>query len=99
MITLNWINDNEGVATATVPMVEAGQRGVYKIFIIPRPPYCDRGSYHVIVDWTAGYGLDGEEGFPRYYFELETAKREMELWVNKRATCLEAVNNMPNKNL
>lgn len=92
MITLNWINDNEGVTCAAVPMVEAGVHGVYMISIIPRPAYCDRGAYHVIVDWTAGFGLDSQEGFPRYYFELETAKREMELWVNKRASCLEAVN-------
>lgn len=76
--------------SAEVPATEAGKVGFFTICIAPRPHYCDRGQFLVHIFAHGVLDLDGQESFPRYYFELETAKREMELWVNKRQACLEA---------
>lgn len=50
------------------------------IWIETRPGYCDRGRYHAMTDAP----LDNQEGWPRYYFDLETAKREVIEWVKVR---------------
>lgn len=48
----------------------------------PRPSYCDRGRWqaHMLDD---GYPhnqnpFDAADGFPRYYFDLDRAKAEIE---------------------
>ncbi len=74
-----------------------GELGHHQISIIPQRYSMDRGKYLVMIGTIGGFGLDEQEGFPRYYFELETAKREMELWVNCREECLNA-NRIQNEN-
>lgn len=59
------------------------------IWIGPRPPYCDRGNWLAHVDTIAGthpldFSIDFQDGWPRYYFDLERAKAECEAWLTKR---------------
>lgn len=82
---LEWKGpDDDGGYEATVPARDHRGLGEYRIYAIPRPHYCDRGRWHVLVFATGVDGLDGQEGFPRYYFKLENLKEEMELWVEGR---------------
>ncbi len=45
-------------------------------WIQSRPIYCDRGHWEANINVPCG--LDGQDGFPRYYMLLETAKQEIE---------------------
>jgi hypothetical protein len=52
-----------------------------------RPPYCDRGNYLARIDEVSGHlamDLDGQDGWPRYYFDEQRAKLEIEAWLKKR---------------
>ncbi len=49
--------------------------------LIPRPAYCDRGRWLALCDAP----LDAQEGWPRYYFTLETACTEILAWLKARA--------------
>jgi len=57
-----------------------------RIWLIPRPAYCDRGHWlaqvhaigHLALD------LDQQDGWPRYYFDLDRAKAEVEAWLQRR---------------
>jgi len=51
------------------------------IWIQERPHYCDRGRYVVMTDAP----LDHQEGWPRYYFDLNVAKTEIDRWVAGRS--------------
>ncbi len=51
-------------------------------WITMRPVYCDRGHWQLNIDLPLG--LDHQDGFPRYYMTLETAKKETELFLNWR---------------
>ena len=48
----------------------------------PRPSYCDRGRWQAHIDCpgfpTNPKPFDAADAFPRYYFNLERAKAEME---------------------
>ncbi len=57
------------------------------ITIEPRPSYCDRGRYIAKLFPTAALALDidGQDLWPRYYFDLERAKAECDAWLEKRA--------------
>jgi hypothetical protein len=55
------------------------------VWIVKRPVYCDRGHYQANVDGIVG--LDGADGFPRYYMSLEVAMAEMEAWLAWRFEC------------
>jgi hypothetical protein len=35
-----------------------------------------------------GTYIDGADGWPRYYFDLDRAKLELEAWINKRGLAL-----------
>ncbi len=63
-----------------------------EIHIAPRPPYCDRGNFVATIS-TSGelaLGFDGQDGWPRYYFGLDRAKREIEAWLTKRGQMKQA---------
>lgn len=81
-ITLKW-TDYGGYIEALVPAVTHLGQELWQITLVKRPSYCDRGRYHCLVQGT----LDGQEGFPRYYFNLDRAKAELEDWVNARKEC------------
>lgn len=54
-----------------------------EITIEPRPHYCDRGNY-IAKMFDNGLVTDHQDGWPRYYFDLNVAKAECEAWVEKR---------------
>lgn len=63
------------------------------IEIEPRPAYCDRGNFLARIEEIPSCNrlvlfLDGADGWPRYYFDLERAKAECEAWLVKRGQAL-----------
>lgn len=60
-----------------------------RIFLEKRPHYCDRGRWYAKPELRfdkdlPGTHVDGQDGWPRYYFDLERAKLEIEEWIRKR---------------
>jgi hypothetical protein len=53
-----------------------------------RPPYCDRGNFYAKIFPNGGSdlarSLDDADGWPRYYFDEQRAKLEIEAWLKKR---------------
>lgn len=72
--------------------------GKYCIITIePRPTYCDRGNWIAKVhvpcmerkaNALINLDIDDQDGWPRYYFDLDRAKLECEAWLKKRNLCL-----------
>ncbi len=58
------------------------------ITLEPRPTYCDRGNFiaklHTLSGTPLCMDIDGQDGWPRYYFDEERAKLEIEAWLQKR---------------
>ena len=59
------------------------------VWMQARPYYCDRGRWLAHVERRPGatsedLHMDGADGWPRYYFDLERAKLEVEAWLRKR---------------
>jgi hypothetical protein len=56
------------------------------IVISKRPSYCDRGNFlaHIEAHGKLALSLDRADLWPRYYFDLERAKLEIEAWLIKR---------------
>jgi len=56
------------------------------ITLEPRPGYCDRGNYiaKLFPEGKLARDIDDQDGWPRYYFDLERAKAEVEAWLVKR---------------
>lgn len=60
----------------------------------PRPHYCDRGRFMAQI-WPEGtlepydVDIDDADGFPRYYFDEERAKLEMEAFLRARRRFIE----------
>jgi hypothetical protein len=57
-----------------------------EITLEQRPNYCDRGSFIAKLHphhrlWLE---IDGQDGWPRYYFDEDRAKLECEAWLKKR---------------
>lgn len=51
-----------------------------------RPVYCDRGQVIVTLDaWgSLGASIDHADAFPRYYFSIDRALREIAAWMRRR---------------
>jgi hypothetical protein len=49
-----------------------------------RPHYCDRGSFIAKVFPSGELYIDIHDGWPRYYFDADRAKLEIEAWLKKR---------------
>lgn len=66
-----------------------------EITIEKRPHYCDRGNWiakiHAIGSFH--YSIDHQDGWPRYYFELDRAKLECEAWLHKRGQWIDDESN------
>lgn len=86
----NWIEADQ-TYTARVPARDANGDGFVIIYAIKRPIYCDSGQWHVLVETEGVFELDGQEGFPRYYFKLNNLQEEMLHWVNARRMCKKAL--------
>lgn len=56
------------------------------IWIATRPSYCDRGNWlaHIEARGQLAQDIDGQDLWPRYYFDLVRAKLEVEAWMKKR---------------
>jgi hypothetical protein len=61
------------------------------IWMTARPHYCDRGNWLAHVEPLPGHregwqrlSVDGQDLWPRYYFDLDRAKAECEAWLVKR---------------
>jgi hypothetical protein len=81
---LKWIDTGKSSWSITVPTATPSGAGRYAIDIICRPVYCDRGDWIIHVN---GFNsdIDGEDGFPRYFFgSADEAKAQMETWLNRR---------------
>lgn len=76
---------------AEVPAKDGCGEGKYKFSLIPRPHYCDRGRWLLIVSWEGIFGLDDQEGFPRYFFSLQRAQEEVQDWVDFRQEVKDAI--------
>ena len=56
-------------------------------FLIPRPPYCDRGRYHLLLH-TPIWRSDADQKV-RYYFDLERGQLEVEEYMKAKGVNLE----------
>lgn len=56
------------------------------ITLEPRPAYCDRGNYiaKLFPIGALDLSIDHQDGWPRYYFDQDRAKLEIEAWLKKR---------------
>jgi len=56
------------------------------VWMSERPHYCDRGSWlaHLEVFDARELHIDYADGWPRYYFDFDRAKLEIEAWMKKR---------------
>ena len=56
------------------------------VTIESRPYYCDRGNFiaKIFINYDSNLYLDEQDGWPRYYFNLNFAKLEVESWLIKR---------------
>ena len=81
--TLDWRLDDHNCYVAVLPawqMYPGRCVQGCRIWIEQRPHYCDRGRYVAKTDAP----IDAQEGWPRYYFNLERAMAEIEAWVRIR---------------
>lgn len=75
-----WTIDNYGCYWTGCPAL-----GV-RIWMAPRPEYCDRGAWlaHVETSDPRLCFIDESDLWPRYYFDLDRAKLECEEFLTKR---------------
>ena len=81
-MTLQWVKTDYGYELIGNPLwkVMPGCFVKWSITLSKRPSYCDRGRWLAQCDAP----LDSQEGWPRYYFNLASAKSEIALWVSAR---------------
>lgn len=60
------------------------------IWMDRRPLYCDRGNWLARIDAQGRLAreMDSADLWPRYYFDLDRAKAEIEAWLIKRGQVL-----------
>lgn len=56
--------------------------GKITMIVSHRPVYCDRGRYNIFIEKTPDslFGIDAEDCFPRYFFNLQRAIDELKDW-------------------
>lgn len=59
---------------------ELRREGVMLAYLDPRPPYCDRGRWKAGVE-VVGLWQSENDPWPRYYFDLERGKAEVEAYL------------------
>jgi len=80
--TLTWIPAPDDLLEAWVDTEKFENDHRMVAWITKRPAYCDRGHWQVNI--ALPLDLDEQDGFPRYYMTLETAKKETELFLDWR---------------
>lgn len=70
-----------------------------EITLESRPPYCDRGNFiaKLFPEGELALSIDGADLWPRYYFDYDRAKLEVEAWLKKREQWIADANAAPNK--
>jgi hypothetical protein len=63
---------------ASVELHELRAGDVLVAWLQARPPWCDRGRYHGIVE--VPHFESEKDPWPRYYFDLDRAKAELEAY-------------------
>ena len=77
MNTCGWVwKENEQHSSCDHQLHDLMDDDTMIAWVESRPSYCDRGHWKMMVD--APCGLDGQDGFPRYFMRLEVAKQEAE---------------------
>lgn len=58
----------------------------------PRPHYCDRGNWiaKLLPHGKLALEIDDADGWPRFFFDEQRAKLEVEAWLIKRGQAREA---------
>jgi len=88
MSTMKWVEDpnSPGLFNAVINVFPLQ---LLVAWIQKRPAYCDPGHYQANINIDVG--LDDADGFPRYYMTLETAMKEIELFLDWRINKVAAV--------
>lgn len=73
---ITWVQDEAAPWTTNI-MIGGRMVG----WMTRRPSYCDRGHWQLNIELP---GIDGADGFPRYYMRRETAIQEAELFLRWR---------------
>lgn len=60
---------------------------VEMITLEKRPAYCDRGHWYAKPLGLPALWIDAQDGFPRYYMNLERAKAELSEWLQWKLVC------------
>lgn len=88
--------DLEGINTFDIPYHLDEEYGIIEIdlpyvdiSIQKRNTYCDRGRYGVHCSSKVGLEppvihVDGQDGFPRYFFKLQNLFNELHEWIEFR---------------
>lgn len=78
-------------------ILASGDKGWYEIkgknctiYLEPRPAYCDRGHWYAKLDHEPPLNIDYADGWPRYYFDFDRAKLELEDWLRWRKQWIDA---------
>ena len=88
MSPLHWYEHPGGWWEAFAVARDWRGEGFYYLTMEARPGHCDRGRWIVKVSSVGAVcGLDEQEGFPRYYFDRDRARLELDAWCQLR-TCL-----------
>jgi hypothetical protein len=75
----------------SVPVQCGHGPGTYTIHCVRRPRHCDRGDWLIHVEVNEAGDIDGQDGFPRYFFGNKTeVKKQMETWAHRRRECQSA---------
>ncbi len=60
---------------------------VEMVTLEPRPHYCDRGHWCAKAVGLPMYSINAQDGFPRYFMDLERAKLELSDWLTWKLIC------------
>lgn len=82
-VVWEWV-EKDKTWYAKFPVQVNGKPGEWLVWLTQRPHYCDRGRWSVGVDGIGCDSPDAQEGFNRYFFDLDTAKDEMREWIKMR---------------
>jgi hypothetical protein len=72
---------------AAIELHEFMLNGTMLAFIQQRPVYCDRGRWHAVIE--APHWRSENDPEPRYYFDLDRAKAEMECYLKAKKINIE----------
>lgn len=86
-MSFTWTEHKDEEAGLIMPESVSGKNCT--IYLEQRPHYCDRGNWVAKLFVNAGAHpiklfIDEADGWPRYYFDYDRAKLEIQAWLTKR---------------